>query len=91
MGDRQFGPSRGRGRGQSKMRMDDPSLNSSKRKREEEGGDPVLSLLSLVLRIGDRLRVRQKSEALHVVFACSNLLQQLDLLFRTTNDLSKKR
>ncbi|KAL3143241.1 hypothetical protein ABBQ38_002092 [Trebouxia sp. C0009 RCD-2024] len=59
MGDRQFGPSRGRGRGQSKMRMDDPSLNSSKRKREEEGGDPVLSLLSLVLRIGDRLRVVQ--------------------------------
>ena len=40
------------------MRMDDPSLNSSKRKREEEGGDPVLNLLSLVLRIGDRLRVR---------------------------------
>ena len=85
MGDRQFGAARGRGRGQSKMRMDDPSLNSSKRKREDEGGDPVLSLLSLILRIGDRLRVRAKSEAHRVFFTYCNLLQHLALLFRTMN------
>lgn len=70
MGDRQIGGPRGRGasaRGQTRMRMDDPSLNSSKRKREEEGGDPVLNLLSLILRIGDRLRVRgsQKLAVVH--------------------------
>ena len=62
MSDRQNGGARGRGtaaRGQTRMRMDDPSLNSSKRKREEEGGDPVLNLLSVILRIGDRLRVRE--------------------------------
>lgn len=35
--------------------MDDPAFNTGKRKREEEG-DPVLHLLSIVLRIGDRLR-----------------------------------
>ena len=36
--------------------MDDPAFNTGKRKREEEG-DPVLHLLSIVLRIGDRLLV----------------------------------
>ena len=60
MSDRQNGGVRGRGtagRGRTRMRMDDPAFNPGKRKREEEG-DPVLYLLSLVLRIGDRLRVR---------------------------------
>ena len=54
----QNGGGRGRGggaRGPSRMRMDDPSFNPNKRKRDEEG-DPALHLLSLVLRIGDRLR-----------------------------------
>ncbi|DBA75017.1 TPA: Nuclear cap-binding protein subunit 1 [Trebouxia sp. C0004] len=58
MGDRQNGGVRGRGaggRGRTRMRMDDPAFIPGKRKREEEG-DPVLHLLSLVLRIGDRLR-----------------------------------
>ncbi|KAA6419508.1 MAG: hypothetical protein FRX49_10606, partial [Trebouxia sp. A1-2] len=58
MGDRQNGVVRGRGpggRGRTRMRMDDPAFNTGKRKREEEG-DPVLHLMSLVLRIGDRLR-----------------------------------
>ena len=71
------------------MRMDDPSLNSSKRKRDEEGGDPVLNLLSLILRIGDRLRASQKLVFMHLFTP----LQQLDsdLLLRTTNDLSTKK
>ena len=64
MGDRQNGAVRGRGaggRGRTRMRMDDPAFNSGKRKREEEG-DPVLHLMSLVLRIGDRLRVSFRNQ-----------------------------
>ena len=60
MAEQQNGGPRGRGastRGRTRMRMDEVAFNSSKRKRDEEG-DPVLNLLSLVLRIGDRLRVR---------------------------------
>ena len=46
----------GRGPGHGRLRMDEIG---SKRKRveEEQGGDPALTLLSVVLRIGDRLPV----------------------------------
>ena len=66
MAEQQNGGPRGRGaaaRGRSRMRMDEVAFNSSKRKRDEEG-DPVLNLLSLILRIGDRLRVRQSASVL---------------------------
>lgn len=72
MGDRQNGAVRGRGaggRGRTRMRMDDPAFNPGKRKREEEG-DPVLHLLSLVLRIGDRLRVSFRNQFLRSAPAC---------------------
>ncbi len=71
MGDRQNGAVRGRGaggRGRTRMRMDDPAF-TGKRKREEEG-DPVLHLMSLVLRIGDRLRVSFRTQLLRSATAC---------------------
>ena len=69
MADRKNGGPRGRGaaRGQPRMRMDDPAFNSSKRKRDEEG-DPVLNLMSVILRIGDRLRVSETAD--FVLNAC---------------------
>ena len=80
MADRQHGAVRDRGsaaRGHTRMRMDDPSFNNSKRKREEEG-DPVLHLLSLVLRIGDRLRVSNSQLLFRTVsLACCTFVDLL--------------
>lgn len=87
MADRQHGAVRDRGsaaRGHTRMRMDDPSFNNSKRKREEEG-DPVLHLLSLVLRIGDRLRV-SNSQLLFRTVSLVYICRPINL---STTDLSK--
>lgn len=89
MGDRQSELPRGRGgsaRGQSKMRMDNPVYHASGKRKREEEGDPVLHLLSLVLRIGDRLRVSCLSAFVVVLLA----LPFLRCICRKTPDLWKK-
>lgn len=62
-------PRGARGAVPGRMRMDEVG---NKRKRGEQLEDPYLSLLSSILRLGDRLPVRHAKASLHlIVQTCS--------------------